>query len=94
MVIKNINLNHTLIVAKAGRLVSGFVDGLRDEEMQEIEEKGTLGVIDKCIRISRQALEVMLNELPEDLHTIADLMELLKNVEQQINKDIHQKVGS
>jgi hypothetical protein len=85
---------HTLIVAKTGRLISGFAEGLRDEEMQEIEEKGTLGVINKCIRISRQALEIMLNELPEDLHTIAALMELLKNVEKQINKNIRQKVGS
>jgi hypothetical protein len=85
---------HTLIVAKTGRLVSTFEDGLRDTEMQDIEERGTLGVIDKCIRVSRCALETMLNELPEHLQTIADLMDLLKTIEQQINKDIRQKVGS
>lgn len=85
---------HTLIVAKTGRLVSTFEDGVRDEKMQAIEEQGTLGVIDKCVRISRSALETMLSELPEHLQTIADLMELLKRVEQQINKDIRQKVDA
>ncbi|MBN2619483.1 hypothetical protein JXB22_00215 [candidate division WOR-3 bacterium] len=85
---------HTLIMAKAGRLVSTFEDDLRDEKMQEIEEKGTLSVIDKCIRVSRSALETMLSELPEYLQTIAELMDLLKRTEQQINKDIRQKVGS
>jgi len=85
---------HTLIIAKAGRLVSTFEDGLRDEEMQDREEKGTLSVIDKCIRVSRSALEIMLSELPEHLETIAHLLDLLKRVEKQVSKDIHQKVGS
>lgn len=85
---------HTLLVAKTGRLVSTFEDDLRDEGMQDIEEKGTLGVISKCIRISRGALEIMLGELPEHLQTIADLVDLLNRVEQQINRDIRRKVGS
>lgn len=85
---------HTLIVAKTGRLVSTFEDDLRDEEMQEIEETGTLGVINKSIRISHAALDTMLRELPEHLQDIAELITMLNRVEEQISKDIRQKAGS
>jgi hypothetical protein len=82
---------HTLIVAKIGRLVSGFIDEY-DEEFQMQEEKGTVAVIQKGIDASKKALESILNELPDHLYTIADVMELLKNLENQIKTDIHQKV--
>jgi hypothetical protein len=84
--------HHTLIPAKTGRLVSGFVDGLRDEELSRIEEAGTLGVIKKGIDLSKNALDLMLNELPDDLHSIAELLNLLSQLEKQIQKDIRQKV--
>jgi len=84
---------HTLIAAKAGRLVSGFIDDFFDEEVQKIEEEGTLKVIDKAITLSKNALQNMLNELPDYLYTIADLMDLLKKLEKQIQTDIHQKLG-
>ena len=82
---------HTLIAAKTGRLVSGFIDDY-DEEFQKQEEEGTLAVINKGIDLSKNALENMLNELPDHLYTIADLMELLKRLEKQIQIDIRQKV--
>jgi hypothetical protein len=83
---------HTLIAAKTGRLVSGYIDKY-DEEFQKQEEEGTLAVIQKGIDVSRKALESMLNELPDHLYTIIDLMELLKNLENQIQTGIRQKVG-
>jgi len=85
---------HTLIVAKTGRLVSSFADGLRDEELQRREEEGTVGVINKCIRVSDDALQCMLNELPEYLQTIADLKDMLQRIDRQIKHDIRQKVGT
>jgi len=85
---------HTLIVAKTGRLVSTFEDDARDAEMQAMEETGTLRVIEKCIRISRAGLETMLRELPEYLQDVAELISMLNRVEEQIDKDIRQKVGS
>lgn len=83
---------HTLIAAKAGRLVSGFIDDFLDEEVQKVEEDGTLKVINKGINLSKKALQNMLNELPDHFYTIADLMDLLKRLEKQIQTDIHQKV--
>ncbi len=83
---------HTLIAAKSGRLVSGFIDDFFDEEIQKIEEEGTLKVINKGIRLSKNALQNMLNELPAHLYTIADLMDLLKRLERQVETDIRQKV--
>jgi hypothetical protein len=84
---------HTLIAAKTGRLLSGFIDDLYDEEFRKIEEEGTLKVINKGIRLSKNALDHMLNELPDYLYTIADLMDLIKRLEGQIQKDIYEKVG-
>lgn len=83
---------HTLIAAKAGRLVSGFMDDFLDEELTRVEEEGTIGVIRKGIQLSKDALENMLNELPDHFHTIAELMEVLKRVEKQLEVDIRQKV--
>jgi hypothetical protein len=82
---------HTLIAAKAGRLVSGFIDDF-DEEIQKIEEEGTLKVINKGIMLSQNALHNMLNELPDHLSTIAHLIELLKTLEHQIHTNIYEKV--
>lgn len=84
---------HTLIVAKSGRLVSGFIDDVIDDELQQYEEQGTLQVIQKGIDLSKSALEKMLGELPDSLHTIAHLLELLKRLEEQLAGDIRQKVG-
>ena len=84
---------HTLIAAKSGRLVSGFIDDFFDEEIQQIEEEGTLKVINKGIQLSKNALENMLNELPDYFYTIADLLDVLKNLEKQIGTDIRQKVA-
>jgi hypothetical protein len=84
---------HTLIAAKSGRLVSGFIDDFFDDEVQEVEEKGTLKVINKGIDLSKKALQNMLNELPDHLPQIADLMALLKRLEDIIKTDIRQKVA-
>lgn len=84
---------HTLIAAKSGRLVSGFIDDFFDDEVQEVEEKGTLKVINKGIDLSKKALQNMLNELPDHLLQIADLMALLKRLEDIIKTDIRQKVA-
>jgi cytochrome c556 len=84
--------HHTLIAAKAGRLVSGFNNDFLDEEARMMEEEGTLKVINKGISLSKNALEVMLNELPDHLHAIAGLLELIKRLEKQIQLDIRQKV--
>lgn len=83
---------HTLIAAKTGRLVSGFIDDFLDEELQAMEEKGTIGVIQKGITLSSEALHHMLNELPEQLYAISDLIDLLKRLEKQLKTDIRQKV--
>ena len=83
---------HTLIAAKSGRLVSGFIDDYLDEEVTKLEEDGTIGVIRKGINLSKQALENMLNELPDHLYTIADLTDLLRRMEKQLEEDIRQKV--
>lgn len=83
---------HTLIAAKTGRLVSGFIDDFLDEELQAIEEEGTIGVIQKGIILSNEALYHMLNELPEQLYAISDLIDLLKRLEKQLKTDIRQKV--
>jgi len=83
---------HTLIAAKTGRLVSGFIDDFMEDEIHDLEEKGTLRVINKGIDLSKKALERMLNELPDKLPRIADLMALLKRLEEIIKTDIRQKV--
>jgi hypothetical protein len=83
---------HTLIAAKSGRLVSGFIDDFLDEEISSIEEEGTVSVIKKGIRLSRNALESMLSEFPEQLHAIAGLVEILNQIEKQLESDIRQKV--
>ena len=83
---------HTLIAAKAGRLVSGFIDDYLDEEVTKLEEDGTIGVIRKGINLSKQALENMLSELPDHLYAIADLTDLLRRIEKQLEEDIRQKV--
>jgi len=80
---------HTLIPAKVGRLVSGFFDEF--DEIREIDEQGTLKVINKGIDLSKKSLQKMLNELPDYLYEIANLMNLLKQIEEQIQTDIHQK---
>lgn len=83
---------HTLIAAKSGRLVSGFIDDFLESDIQDMEEKGTLKVINKGIDLSKKALNNMLNELPDELNRIADLLALLKRLEQIIKTDIRQKV--
>lgn len=83
---------HTLIAAKAGRLVSGFVDDFLEEDINRIEEEGTVGVIRKGVDLSKRALENMLGELPDRLHAIAGLMEMLRRIERQLEMDIRQKV--
>lgn len=83
---------HTLLVAKTGRLVSGLVDDF-DEDLQKIEEQGTLQVINKGIILSREALNNMLNELPDHFYSIVDLLELLNRLEKQLKNDIYQKVN-
>jgi hypothetical protein len=83
---------HTLIAAKTGRLVSGFIDDFLDEELTRVEEEGTIGVIKKGITLSKDALENMLNDLPDHFYTIADLLDMLKRIEQQLEIDIRQKV--
>jgi hypothetical protein len=83
---------HTLIAAKTGRLVSGFIDDFLDEEVQKIEEDGTLRVINKGINCSKGALGEMLHELPDHLSAITDLIGLLKKLEEQIKTDIRKKV--
>lgn len=85
---------HTLIAAKTGRLVSGFADDFLDEELQTIEEEGTIGVIQKGITLSSEALHHMLNELPDQLYTISDLIDLLKRLDKQLGADIRQRVAS
>lgn len=82
---------HTLIAAKCGRLVAGFADDYLDEEFTNAEEQGTIKVIQKGIMLSKQALETMLNELPEHMYVIADLVEILKQLEKQLDIDIRQK---
>ncbi|RKX69897.1 hypothetical protein DRP53_06785 [candidate division WOR-3 bacterium] len=81
---------HTLIYAKTGRLVSGTHD-MMDEEWRRIEERGTLGVIQKGIRLSRSALEHMFNELPGHLESIAGLLKILNRIERQIETDLYQR---
>ena len=83
---------HTLIAAKSGRLVSGFIDDFLESDIQDMEEKGTLKVINKGIDLSKKALNNMLNELPEELNRIADLLALLKRLEEIIKTNIRQKV--
>ncbi|MGB9720885.1 MAG: hypothetical protein ACPL28_05330 [bacterium] len=82
---------HTLLVAKTGRLVSGFDDEFFDEEVREVEEEGTLQVINKGIALSKNALKNMLNELPDDFQRIVDLIHILNKLETQIKKDMRQK---
>lgn len=82
---------HTLIAAKTGRLVSGFIDDFFEEDINRIEEEGTVGVIRKGINLSKRALENMLGELPDCLYMIANLMEMLKRIEKQLETDIRQK---
>jgi len=74
---------HTLIVAKTGRLVSGFDDDL-ENELSKIEEEGTLKVINKAIALSRTALDRMLNELPDHFNTIINLLDLLNRLEKEL----------
>jgi hypothetical protein len=83
---------HTLLPAKVGRLVSGFADDLRDEEFRQAEEEGTLQVIAKSIRLSKKALEVMLNEIPDEFESIAGLLDLVKRLEKQISDNMRKKV--
>lgn len=83
---------HTLIAAKAGRLVSGFLDDFVEENINRLEEEGTIGVIRKGIDLSKRALENMLGELPDRLYAIAGLMEMLKRIERQLEMDVRQKV--
>ncbi len=83
---------HTLIAAKTGRLVSGFIDDFLDEELTRVEEEGTMRVIRKGITLSRDALQNMMNELPDHFYTIADLLDALKRIEKQLELDIRQKV--
>lgn len=84
---------HTLIAAKAGRLVSGFIDHRRSGEFQKKEEEGTLAVISKCILLSRQGLERIKTELPEHTHLIKELLAMLDQIEQTIQTDIRRKIG-
>uniref|UniRef100_A0A7C4X7P3 Uncharacterized protein n=1 Tax=candidate division WOR-3 bacterium TaxID=2052148 RepID=A0A7C4X7P3_UNCW3 len=83
---------HTLLVAKIGRLVSSFDDEFFDEEAREVEEKGTLQVINKGITLSENALQKMLNELPDDFQMIVVLLDILKRLKMQIKKNMRERV--
>jgi|UniRef100_A0A7C4XFU6 DNA-directed RNA polymerase specialized sigma24 family protein len=83
---------HTLLVAKAGRLVSSFDDKFFDEETKRIEQEGTIQVLKKGIKLSRRALDKMLNELPDDFQSIVDLIDTLKRLETQLNSDMKKRV--
>lgn len=83
---------HTLLVAKTGRLVSGFDDEFYDEEVREVEERGTLQVINKGITLSKNALQKMLNELPDHFQAIVDLLHILKKLEEQIKINMRARV--
>jgi hypothetical protein len=85
--------HHTLLPAKTARLVAGIIDDDLDKDWRKAEEDGTVAVIIKSVTLSRQALQVMLSELPDDLHDIADLLELLGRFEKQLQTDTRQKVG-
>ncbi|MCX7995279.1 MAG: hypothetical protein N3A65_05875 [candidate division WOR-3 bacterium] len=85
---------HALIVAKTGRLVSSFDDDFFDPEAREIEEEGTLQVINKSIMYSRNALNKMLNELPDDFQDIVDLLDILKRLEIQLKTNIRKKIDN
>ena len=82
---------HTLIAAKAGRLVSGFIDDLLEEDIRSIEEQGTIAVIRKGIKRSQAALDNMLGELPNNLEEIAGLLDILGRIERQLDTDIRGK---
>ncbi|MEO0143189.1 MAG: hypothetical protein ABIL70_09345 [candidate division WOR-3 bacterium] len=83
---------HTLLVAKTGRLVSSFEDEFFDAETRKGEEEGTLQVINKGISLSKNALQKMLNELPDDFQRIVDLLDILKRLELQIKNNLREKV--
>ena len=82
---------HSLIVAKTGRLVSGFADKFFDNEIRKLEEEGTISVINRGIELSRKALHHMLDRLPEHFYTINDLLELLNQLSEQLKKDMRQQ---
>ncbi|MGQ9818014.1 MAG: hypothetical protein ACUVQ3_08730 [bacterium] len=84
---------YTLLLAKAGRLVSGFDDKFFDEEVRKVEEEGTIQVINKSVALSKKALENMLNELPDDFQKIVNLLDLLKKIEKQLKTDMRAKVN-
>lgn len=84
---------HTLIAAKAGRLVSGFIDNLRDAGSQRQEEEGTLAVLRKSIDLSRRGLEFIKQEHPGYSHVIEDLLGMLDRIEKTIQTGIRQKTG-
>ncbi|MEO0162556.1 MAG: hypothetical protein ABIL39_10195 [candidate division WOR-3 bacterium] len=82
---------HTLLVAKTGRLVSSFDDEFFDPEARRMEEEATLQVIQKGIDLSRNALNKMLNELPDNFQEIVDLLDLLKRLEIQLKTAMREK---
>lgn len=84
---------HTLLVAKTGRLVSGFDDEFFDPEVREVEIEGTLQVINKGITISKKALEKMLNELPDYFQELVDLIDILSKYERQLKSDMRKKIN-
>lgn len=81
---------HTLIPAKVGRLVSGFEDEI-DDDVQRIEEEGTLKVINASIDTSRSALKNMINDLPDQLQVLAKLNSLLVDLDVVIKTDVRKK---
>ncbi len=85
---------HTLLVAKTGRLVSSFDDDFFDPKTKEVEVEGTLQVINKAINLSKNALNKMLNELPDDFYDIVELLDILKRLELQTKSDIRKKVDN
>lgn len=84
---------HTLLVAKTGRLVSGFDNNFFDEDVRKIEEEGTIQVINKSVTLSKKALGNILNELPDDFQQIVNLLDLLKQIEKQLKTDIRAKIN-
>ena len=83
---------HNLIVAKTGRLISGFADKFLDDKIRKLEEEGALSVINRGIELSRKALHHMLNRLPEHFYTINGLLKLLNRLSEQLKKNMRQQI--
>jgi len=77
---------HTLILAKTYRLISN-TENADDEDLQQIEKQGTIAVINKGIMLSKAALKNLLNDLPDHLHTILELLQIIDRLETCLRVD-------